>query len=320
MKKIPLLLSFILIVATAQAQYHTNFAFWNNGLNPDNGNAKIIKKEGIKTLTILAYEPDADDTASTITNEGYIQFDEEGRKTNVTNIGKDAPFTKYTYDKKGKVLKFSYSFGKTPEQAFEFEYDKKKGFKTVNHTGQNKITYDMEKSLLAGITETDTQYLYFNKKAMPEKYSHGYRKSDFAPGFYYSDTIYYTYDKKGNLASYKAVTIDKFGDTVSLETGVYTYNKKKALTSAIIKKYDMEKSRTFPTTEENHTYAISAKSGRLVNYSKTIKQNYSMGGEMHTDTYFTDEIYSYGANGLELSKSVSNNPGVVRIYEYRYAK
>lgn len=321
MKKLTLFSALVLFAVAANAQYDINYTFWNTAMNPGNDNAKAIKKAGFKNVTVVSYEPDAPDTAETIQNMFFNRYDADGRIAYVSETDGGSRYTEYAYDKKGRVTKYTSA----PGFWIDFEYDKK-GIK-IKHRDTIKNRWDAAKNLFTSVSPLDTQYHYFNKEGKIEKHVKVYREAEFAKGFFYSDTTYYTYDKKGNLSNYKFIELNKFGDTVAVSTGEYTYNKKGVLTKATVKQYSSEANlvdektgKKLPEIEEEFSYAVSAKSGRVVTHSYVKKKNYSLGGSINTDTNFIDEGYTYSPEGLMISASRSANPGVVTQQMYTYTK
>lgn len=321
MKKLTLFSTLLLFVVAAKAQYDINYTFWNTAMNPNNDNAKAIKKAGIKSVNVVSYEPDAEDTAETIQNVLFNRYDADGRLAYISETDGGSRYTEYAYDKKGRVTKYTSA----PGFWIDFEYDKK-GIK-IKHRDSIRNRWDAAKNLLTATSPLDTQYHYFNKEGKLAKHVRVYREANFAKGFFYSDTTYYTYDKKGNLSSFKFIELDKFGDTVAVSTGEYTHNKKGVLTKAVLKHYSSESNlvdektgKKLPEFEEEFSYAISAKSGRVVTHSYVSKKNYSYGGTINTDTNFIDEGYTYSPEGLLIGASRSVNPGVVTQRIYTYAK
>lgn len=321
MKKLTLFSTLLLFVVAANAQYDINYTFWNTAMNPNNDNAKAIKKAGLKSVNVVSYEPDADDTAETLQNVLFNRYDADGRVAYISETEGGNRYTEYAYDKKGRVTKYTSA----PGFWIDFEYDKK-GIK-IKHRDTIKNRWDAVKNLFTSVSPLDTQYHYFNKGGKLEKHVRVHREANYAKGFFYSDTTYYTYDKKDNLSSFKFIELNKFGDTIAVSTGEYTYNKKGVLTKAIVKHYSSESNlvdektgKWLPELEEEYTYAVSAKSGRVVTHSYVSKKNYRYGGSINTDTNFIDEGYTYSPDGLLIGASRSVNPGVVTQRVYTYTK
>lgn len=323
MKKLTTLLLAIMVAASCFAQYDETFTKVNAMLYPDNSFAKQIKKQGYTSLHVIGYEPDARDTSETIFSDLFQKYDAKGRLVYISadKEGSNQPTTTYSYDEKDRVNKYTYNSGKKPAETYEFEYDKKKGLINIKHTGEGAYTWVDSTGLLIAITELDTQHFYFDKKEIRiTRYMRKYREAGFAKGFFYTVNTAYTYDKKGNITNYKKVETDKFSDTMSVETGEYTYVKKK-LTRAVQLFYNYsEFRREQAQIAEDHSYSYDKKSGFLFNHSHNHKKYYSMGGELMNDASFIDEMYTLTKDGLKIRASRSYDPGVVRALIYNYGK
>lgn len=320
MKRTIVLLFAAVLFLGANAQYNDAYRTVETMLNPDNSDAKAIKKAGYKMVEVTGYEPDAEDTSETIFKHSLKKYDEEGRLVYVSYYPEaNAPYSAYAYDEDDRVIKYTeHANGK--DEVFDFEYDKKKGFKNIKYTGSKNFQWVDSLSALIETTPLDTQYYYFNKDLKLVKHSRKMREENYAAGYYYSDSTFYTYDKKDNLVSYTYTSVSKLGDTVAKETGEHSYNKDRKLNRVMVKLYDYSFRTHQPKKRYEHTYAYAQKSGRLVNHSMILYSYYSIEDKMTNDQSSIDNQYTYNKAGLPVKMASSSDPGVVINYVYVYSK
>jgi len=314
-----LLLAAVLCLG-ANAQYNDAYRTVETMLNPDNSDAKAIKKAGYKMVEVTGYEPDADDTSETIFKHSVKKYDENGRLIYISFYpDANSPYSAYVYDDDDRVVKYTeHSGGK--DEVFEFEYDRKKGFKNIKYTGSKNFRWVDSVSALIETTALDTQYFYFNEDLKLVKHARKLREDNYATGYYYADSTFYTYDKKNNLTAYTYISVNPFGDTVAREQGVYTYNKDRQMSTAVIKLFDHSFRSNLPKKRYEHTYAYAKKSGRLVNHSMIVYSYYSIEDKMTNDQSSIDNLYTYDKAGLPVKMASSSDPGVVINYIYVYTK
>jgi hypothetical protein len=322
MRKLIILTFFIVLGHYCNAQYEAHYALWYDMVNPDNNQYKIIKKEGFKTLKVVSYASNDEDNNQAIAAEYTITFDAAGRIGDITfDANSTQPVKHYDYNRQGQVLRYTEATKKSPKISFDFVYDRRKGYKMIQCT-DSTYQWDTIKYRLVITTDTNTQYYYFHKSGMPEKYVKQYTNKGLNKVVYKTDSVIYKYDRTDNLIEYRRITSNQRGDVEIEEIGTYTYDVKKNVLKAEINRFDYSFHEEQPRHTEVHTYTYEGDMIPILKgYAKTATDYYYADGSLMNEKSFVDVDYTLAPTGLPMNYNKRTTPpGQDVLYVFTFAK
>jgi hypothetical protein len=320
MKKLIILIFFIAFGRFCHAQYEAHYAFWNEMINPENSLYKTIKKEGYKTLKVVSYASNDEDNDQKVTTEYSAVFDATGRLEEIV-YGPNTKTLHFDYNRKGQVLRYTRTTKKGDKISFDFVYDRRKGYKMIECT-DSMYQWDTIKSRLVIATDTNTQYYYFHKSGMPEKYIKQYTNKGLNKVVYKTDSVMYKYDRTDNLIEYRRVITNQTGDAEIEELGVYEYDLKHNVVKAQINRYDYSFNDELPRHTEAYTFAYEGDMNPVLKgYARADKNYYYEDGSLMNEDFFVDIDYTLSPAGLPMNYNKRiTPPGQDILYVFTFAK